>query len=598
MYLESTYRIACFALLLSVASCQLLFCDEEFDLLDTCHNDNACTECRILRPGNLFTGFCNAINTTVCNAFECCEGCETQFSNYETCIDGVSLIACDIECDQSSSSTPEESTPIPDGGEIGEEIPSESPGATNETLVGELEEEGCFDKFADFAACAVNNPLQCGACFIENIPIPEDISLPNFCETAADSICGFGNCCEPCAAEFGVFDECFEDVVDDVTFGLCEFECEEGDGSGGLIDDCTSSFNEYSACLARNVLQCVSCFIENIPGQDGFCQEIQNTVCGFGQCCENCDNEFDVFEDCLESVSSIVTINNCVIDCDEDIDDPTPVTPAPTPAPDDGNDAILCFSGVNNVLVADKGYVPMKDLVIGDMAQTEEGEFSRIYSFGHFSHHSKSEYLQLHTEDQGSPLEITKDHLVFVETRGSVPAFAVSVGDRVLGAGKNVAEVTKITKVTRAGAFAPFTESGTIVVNGVLASSYVSLQDDESGSFVIGGTKTFPMHWLSHSLQAPHRLICHLNMNICANETYTSSGISHWVYHPLLFSKWIIRQHPAVMTLLSVPIVLLAFAMNVLEIFFMNFYVGVICLGSMSFLVQTKGIFVRKEKRV
>merc|ERR1711915_342026 len=177
--------------------------------------------------------------------------------------------------------------------------------------------------------------------------------------------------------------------------------------------------------------QCAVCLLNNIPGQDGFCQEVQDTVCGFGECCDACDNEFDAFEDCLESVSSIVTIDNCVIDCDGDIDDPTP-------APDDGSGGgfDFCFSAENTVLVADKGYVPMNELKIGDMAQTEDGEFSRIYSFGHFSHHSKSEYLQLHIEDQGSPLEITKDHLVFVETRGSVPAFAVSVGDRVLGAGK------------------------------------------------------------------------------------------------------------------------------------------------------------------
>jgi hypothetical protein len=34
----------------------------------------------------------------------------------------------------------------------------------------------------------------------------------------------------------------------------------------------------------------------------------------------------------------------------------------------------------------------------------------------------------------------------------------------------------KIGFIESAGAFAPFTESGTIVVNGVVASNYVSLQ--------------------------------------------------------------------------------------------------------------------------
>jgi hypothetical protein len=241
----------------------------------------------------------------------------------------------------------------------------------------------------------------------------------------------------------------------------------------------------------------------------------------------------------------------------------------------------------------------MNDLKIGDMAQTGEGEFSRIYSFGHFSHHSKSEYLQLHIEGQGRPLEITKEHLVFVETRGPVPAFAVLSGDRLKMADKDVAEVTKITKVNRVGAFAPFTESGTIVVNGVLASSYVTLQDDESGSFVVGDTKIFPMHWLAHSLQAPHRLICHLNMNICANETYNEEGISHWVYRPLLFSKWILRQHSVVLALMSVPIVLLALAVNFLEFFFIKSHFGIICLASaVSFMVQAKCTRFKQNKKL
>jgi hypothetical protein len=184
-----------------------------------------------------------------------------------------------------------------------------------------------------------------------------------------------------------------------------------------------------------------------------------------------------------------------------------------------------------------------------------------------------------------------------VETRGPVPAFAVLSGDRLKMADKDVAEVTKITKVNRVGAFAPFTESGTIVVNGVLASSYVSLQDEQSGKFALGGFKAFPMHWLAHSLQAPHRLICHLNMNICANETYTDEGISNWVYRPLLFSKWIVSQHPVVLALLSVPIVLFAFAVNFLEILFMKFYFGIICLASVFFLVQGNGNRVIKERK-
>jgi len=130
--------------------------------------------------------------------------------------------------------------------------------------------------------------------------------------------------------------------------------------------------------------------------------------------------------------------------------------------------------------------------------------------------------------------------MVFVQDGSfskSVPASAVNVGDKLVVAnGDGVTEVRKIKRVTRRGAFAPFTKTGTIVVSDVLASNYVwSLMDESPVS----------MQWMAHAFNAPHRMVCALNFEICENETYIN-GISNWVYDPLRLGRWLAQQNAAV----------------------------------------------------
>jgi len=118
----------------------------------------------------------------------------------------------------------------------------------------------------------------------------------------------------------------------------------------------------------------------------------------------------------------------------------------------------------------------------------------------------------------------------------SVPASSVNVGDKLIVAnGDAVAEVRKIERVTRRGAFATFTKTGTIVVSGIVASNYISLMDETPVS----------MQWMAHAFNAPHRMVCALSFEICENETYTN-GISDWVYNPLQLGLWLAQQNAVV----------------------------------------------------
>ena len=153
-------------------------------------------------------------------------------------------------------------------------------------------------------------------------------------------------------------------------------------------------------------------------------------------------------------------------------------TPAPTEVPVGGGD--LCFSGENTIEIMGKGRVTIDSIKIGDSVRVGPGgnDFSQVYSFGHYDVNIFTEYVQIHAEGSKSPLELSKEHMVFLQEGSiskSVPASAVKVGDKliVITNGGGVAVVGKIGSVTRRGAFAPFTKAGTIV-----ASYYISLMDE------------------------------------------------------------------------------------------------------------------------
>ena len=153
----------------------------------------------------------------------------------------------------------------------------------------------------------------------------------------------------------------------------------------------------------------------------------------------------------------------------------------------------------------------MASLEIGDFVKSDgEGQFSRVYSFGHIQREAQGTYYQITTEALSTPLEISGPHIVYANGK-AVRASDVSVGD-MLGENK----VSKIELVRSMGVYAPTTESGDIVVSGVVASSYVALWD-----YSIAAQKM-----VYHAALAPLRMTCALNFDFCKTESYNADGIS------------------------------------------------------------------------
>jgi hypothetical protein len=196
----------------------------------------------------------------------------------------------------------------------------------------------------------------------------------------------------------------------------------------------------------------------------------------------------------------------------------------------------LCFSGNSTVDVLNQGPTPLSQILIGDKVLVDGGKYEPVYSFVHHAPKKEGNYLRI-TTDKGPTLDISKDHMLFENQRGAIPASMLSVGDQLVGRNENLV-VEKIQEVTAQGVFAPLTPSGKILVDGVLSSSYVVLERASSLN-IFGIDVTY--QWMSHAFFFPHRLRCHY-LSTCANEDYTEDGIAAWLIPFTSAAQWALSQ--------------------------------------------------------
>jgi hypothetical protein len=190
--------------------------------------------------------------------------------------------------------------------------------------------------------------------------------------------------------------------------------------------------------------------------------------------------------------------------------------------------------------------VRLDKLQIGEHILVDTNRFETVYSFGHRDPVRVVEYLEIATE-ASTTLRISADHMIW--SSGSfVPAWHLKVGDVLTDgpSGKPVA-IVSIRNVLSKGAYAPFTPSGTVVVDGVLASSFVSLTADDS--LEIAGGIELSTQWMARMFEFPHRLACHY-LGSCPNEEYDEFGVSTWNAMPLRVARWVL-EHPNLMVRIS-----------------------------------------------
>lgn len=220
-----------------------------------------------------------------------------------------------------------------------------------------------------------------------------------------------------------------------------------------------------------------------------------------------------------------------------------------------GGSFSACFSEVSTVEVLGKGSVAMRDLSVGDHILTGNS-YQPVYAFAHLDRRSKAEFLRIETDATSSALEITKNHLLYVDgaAAGPVRAGSVKVGD-VLSGG---AQVTKIDTVQRMGVYAPLTPDGVLLVNGIKASSYVSLPQVQDHA-LFGGDRVAAF---SHFGISPFRLLCN-NLALC--QSYNQEGIPQPLAALWGFFDWFMAQSAGVQVASIVVYLLVAVVSWTLE---------------------------------
>lgn len=197
----------------------------------------------------------------------------------------------------------------------------------------------------------------------------------------------------------------------------------------------------------------------------------------------------------------------------------------------------------------------MSQLQPGDsvLALSESGGiiFSPVLLFLHLDAEHRSTFLILSTEN-GHRLTITPNHLIFMAPSLKLyyyeyyASFASQVtrGAYVLIWGiegrVHPSKIISVSQEERIGVYAPLTEHGNLFVDGVLASSYASIEDQRLAHwafgplrFLIGLSQVFmavnPLTVMMqgaaevHTISLPHQILSRGHLNVIHN----SSGVVH-----------------------------------------------------------------------
>eukprot|EP00961_Rhodomonas_salina_P298479 3938114-Rhodomonas_salina.1 len=135
-----------------------------------------------------------------------------------------------------------------------------------------------------------------------------------------------------------------------------------------------------------------------------------------------------------------------------------------------------CFpSGAKVVTPA--GPKTMAEVRIGDMLLDSDGSFSPVYLFGHSDPAALTTFVSI-TTDSGHNLRLSPLHYIeadgsYMHAKDVLPGMSVAVHEeRTTGFKKFTAAVKSTGQELLPGLYNPYTTSGTVVVDGVVASAH------------------------------------------------------------------------------------------------------------------------------
>uniref|UniRef100_A0A0B7BAD1 AIG1-type G domain-containing protein n=1 Tax=Arion vulgaris TaxID=1028688 RepID=A0A0B7BAD1_9EUPU len=142
-----------------------------------------------------------------------------------------------------------------------------------------------------------------------------------------------------------------------------------------------------------------------------------------------------------------------------------------------------CFPGSSIVTLSNGKSITMEELNVADKVLVRDSaghlSFDTVYMFGHREFDTFNEFIAMTTAS--NTVYVTAEHYVYCSKQGKevcVAAKDVQVGDSLLvvtSEGLVLQSVEAVTFETKRGLFAPFTNTGNIIVDGALMSCYINV---------------------------------------------------------------------------------------------------------------------------
>jgi len=168
---------------------------------------------------------------------------------------------------------------------------------------------------------------------------------------------------------------------------------------------------------------------------------------------------------------------------------------------------LVCFPGESEVQLSTNESVKLKDLNVGQSIAAFGEKYSEVYAFLDHQPDTYFDFLELnYIEDSGliGKLPISHEHLVLARRMGGEQKFVqakdVKMGDYIYKNTNGIlvsVEVTSLTVGRYKGAIAPATMDGTLIVDGIVTSSYAAIN-----------------HGISHAVLAPLRMAYRLSPSL------------------------------------------------------------------------------------
>eukprot|EP01006_Ploeotia_vitrea_P065696 TRINITY_DN93649_c0_g1_i1.p1 TRINITY_DN93649_c0_g1~~TRINITY_DN93649_c0_g1_i1.p1 ORF type:complete len:284 (-),score=18.51 TRINITY_DN93649_c0_g1_i1:158-1009(-) len=173
---------------------------------------------------------------------------------------------------------------------------------------------------------------------------------------------------------------------------------------------------------------------------------------------------------------------------------------------------VKCFSGdmtvkLNSGKVTQLHELKLGDYIVDSVDDENKVTYTRVVAFLHRDEDAHADFIHLRFGNQG--LTVSSAHLLWsVKDSNFMSAESLSVGDTILVEGEE-STVSSIEEVEKHGVYAPLTQSGKLLVNGVLASCYAH----------------WPSHFTAHLSFAPLRVWDSIN-HFVGNEQHVQKGIN------------------------------------------------------------------------